>query len=260
MNVLPFSCYRRTRALGYAGLRAYLDAPTLMPAAACRHQPPSSAPACGRSAPPLTPTAWRGFPALRPRAAPARPPATGMLPLVPPRSGSRTSAPTCASGTPSGPGRCPGSRASWAPAGGWWHGCFASTGSPGRGRPRRRRRPGRAERRRARVAALGFGELAAYLRVRRVEQGWPPARIGAELRVGRRWLRAQLNTLGLPKGSTPAMGRSVRIMGRLPTASDRAPSRSSEQAARPPRLALSARSDRVCRSVAATPFGTGKWC
>jgi len=55
-----------------------------------------------------------------------------------------------------------------------------------------------AERRRARVAALGFGELAAYLRVRRVEQGWPLARIGAERGVGRRWLRAQLNTLGLP--------------------------------------------------------------
>ena len=54
------------------------------------------------------------------------------------------------------------------------------------------------ERRRARVAALGFGELAAYLRVRRVEQGWPLARIGAELGVGRRWLRAHLNTLELP--------------------------------------------------------------
>jgi hypothetical protein len=53
-----------------------------------------------------------------------------------------------------------------------------------------------AERRRARVAALGFAELEAYLRVRRVEQGWPIARIQAELSVGRRWLRAQLDTLG----------------------------------------------------------------
>jgi len=55
-----------------------------------------------------------------------------------------------------------------------------------------------AERRQARVAVLGFGELTAYLRVRRVEQGWPLARIQAELGVGRRWLRAHLNTLELP--------------------------------------------------------------
>jgi hypothetical protein len=55
-----------------------------------------------------------------------------------------------------------------------------------------------AERRRATVAALGFGELAAYLRARRVEQGWPLAQISAELRVGRRWLRAQLDTIGYP--------------------------------------------------------------
>jgi hypothetical protein len=55
-----------------------------------------------------------------------------------------------------------------------------------------------AERRQARVAALGFAELTAYLRVRRVEQGWSLARIGAELGVGRHWLRAHLNTLELP--------------------------------------------------------------
>ncbi len=48
------------------------------------------------------------------------------------------------------------------------------------------------------MAVLGFGELTAYLRVRRVEQGWPLARIQAELGVGRRWLRAHLNTLELP--------------------------------------------------------------
>jgi hypothetical protein len=41
-------------------------------------------------------------------------------------------------------------------------------------------------------------DVAGYLRVRRVEQGWPVERIGAELRVDRRWLRAQLNALGLP--------------------------------------------------------------
>jgi hypothetical protein len=52
-----------------------------------------------------------------------------------------------------------------------------------------------ADRRQARVAALGFAELAAYLRVRRVKQGWPTERIGAELGVGRRWLRARLNEI-----------------------------------------------------------------
>jgi hypothetical protein len=55
-----------------------------------------------------------------------------------------------------------------------------------------------AARRRARLAVPGFEELAAYLRVRRVEQGWPLAQIQTELGVGRRWLRAQLNALGLP--------------------------------------------------------------
>jgi hypothetical protein len=55
-----------------------------------------------------------------------------------------------------------------------------------------------AERRQARVVALGYLELGAYLRVRRVEQGWPLARIQAELGVGRRWLRSQLNTHELP--------------------------------------------------------------
>jgi hypothetical protein len=53
-------------------------------------------------------------------------------------------------------------------------------------------------RRQARVVALEFGELAAYLRVRRVEQGWPLAQIQAELGAGRRWLRAQLDSLELP--------------------------------------------------------------
>jgi hypothetical protein len=58
----------------------------------------------------------------------------------------------------------------------------------------------------ARVAALGFGELAAYLRVRRIEQGLPLARIQAELGVGRRWLRAQLDTHGPSEESTPVTG------------------------------------------------------
>jgi hypothetical protein len=55
-----------------------------------------------------------------------------------------------------------------------------------------------AARRRARVAALGFADLAGYLRARRAEQGWPIERIGAELGSDRRWLRVQLDTLGLP--------------------------------------------------------------
>jgi hypothetical protein len=55
-----------------------------------------------------------------------------------------------------------------------------------------------AERRQARVVALGFEELGAYLRVRRVEQGWPLARIQTELGVDRRWLRAQLTAHELP--------------------------------------------------------------
>jgi AraC-like DNA-binding protein len=52
--------------------------------------------------------------------------------------------------------------------------------------------------RRARLAALGFADLAGYLRVRRLEQGWPIERIAAELRVDRRSLRAQLSALGVP--------------------------------------------------------------
>jgi AraC-like DNA-binding protein len=55
-----------------------------------------------------------------------------------------------------------------------------------------------AERRQARLAALGFADLSGYLRVRRVEQGWPIERIGAELGVDRRWLRAQLTAHQLP--------------------------------------------------------------
>jgi hypothetical protein len=55
-----------------------------------------------------------------------------------------------------------------------------------------------AERRRARLAALGFADLGAYLRVRRVEHGWPIERIGAELQVDRRWVRTQLTAIELP--------------------------------------------------------------
>jgi hypothetical protein len=55
-----------------------------------------------------------------------------------------------------------------------------------------------AARRQARLAALGFGDLTGYLGVRRVEQGWPLGHIQAELGVDRRWLRGQLNTHELP--------------------------------------------------------------
>ena len=49
----------------------------------------------------------------------------------------------------------------------------------------------------ARLAELGFADLAAYLRARHVEQGWSVKRMRAELRVGRRWLLGELTRLGL---------------------------------------------------------------
>jgi hypothetical protein len=51
-------------------------------------------------------------------------------------------------------------------------------------------------RRAARLAELGFPDLAVYLQRRHVEQGWPIKRMRAELRVGRRWLLAELARLG----------------------------------------------------------------
>jgi hypothetical protein len=52
-------------------------------------------------------------------------------------------------------------------------------------------------RRDGRLAELGFADLAGYLWVRRVEQGWSVRRMRAELHVGRRWLVAELARLGL---------------------------------------------------------------
>jgi hypothetical protein len=52
-------------------------------------------------------------------------------------------------------------------------------------------------RRAARLAELGFQDLADYLCARRVEQGWSIKRMRAELRVGRRWLVGELARLGL---------------------------------------------------------------
>jgi hypothetical protein len=40
----------------------------------------------------------------------------------------------------------------------------------------------------ARLAGLGFADLAGYLKVRYVDQGWSVKRMRAELGVGRRWL------------------------------------------------------------------------
>jgi hypothetical protein len=52
-------------------------------------------------------------------------------------------------------------------------------------------------RRAARLAELGFQDLAAYLQCRFVEQGWSVRRLRAELRVGRRWLVGELARLGI---------------------------------------------------------------
>jgi hypothetical protein len=49
----------------------------------------------------------------------------------------------------------------------------------------------------ARLAELGFGDLAGYLQARHLEQGWSVKRMRAELRVGRRWLMGELARLGL---------------------------------------------------------------
>ncbi len=52
-------------------------------------------------------------------------------------------------------------------------------------------------RRAARLAELGFADLAGYLRARHVEQGWSVKWMRAELGVGRRWLVGELARLGL---------------------------------------------------------------
>ena len=52
-------------------------------------------------------------------------------------------------------------------------------------------------RRAARLAELGFADLAGYLKARHVEQGWSVKRMRAELGVGRRWLVGELTRLGL---------------------------------------------------------------
>ncbi len=53
------------------------------------------------------------------------------------------------------------------------------------------------QRRAARLAELGFADLAGYLQVRYVEQGWSIKQMRAELGVGRNWLVDQMARLGL---------------------------------------------------------------
>jgi AraC-like DNA-binding protein len=52
-------------------------------------------------------------------------------------------------------------------------------------------------RRAARLAELGFADLAGYLECRYVEQGWSIRRMRSELRVGRSWLVDQMARLGM---------------------------------------------------------------
>ncbi len=55
-----------------------------------------------------------------------------------------------------------------------------------------------AAKRQARLAEVGFADVEAYLRVRRVEQGWSLRRMLAELQVGSVWLKDQMNQLQIP--------------------------------------------------------------
>jgi hypothetical protein len=55
-----------------------------------------------------------------------------------------------------------------------------------------------AAKRQARLASLGFASVEAYLRVRRVEQGWSLRRMLAELHVAPGWLKDQMHRLGIP--------------------------------------------------------------
>src|SRR6266508_4558017 len=64
-------------------------------------------------------------------------------------------------------------------------------------RGRRVQAVGWQARRAARLAELGFADLAAYLQQRHVAQGWSVKRMRAELGVGRRWLVGELARLGL---------------------------------------------------------------
>ncbi len=77
---------------------------------------------------------------------------------------------------------------------------------------RRAQAVGWQARRAARLAELGFVDLAAYLQARHVEQGWSVKRMRAELGVGRRWLVGELARLGCDpdrRCDCPAAGRAL---------------------------------------------------
>jgi hypothetical protein len=62
---------------------------------------------------------------------------------------------------------------------------------------RRVQQVGWQARRAARLAELGFQDLAGYLKARYIGQGWSVKRMRTELGVGRRWLVGELARLGL---------------------------------------------------------------
>ncbi len=55
-----------------------------------------------------------------------------------------------------------------------------------------------AAKRQARLAELGFADVAAYLQLRRVQQGSSLRRMLAELQVGSAWLKGQMARLRIP--------------------------------------------------------------
>jgi len=61
-------------------------------------------------------------------------------------------------------------------------------------------------RRATRLGELGFADLASYLRVRRVAQGWSVRRMRAELRVSRTWLVGEMRRLGFKEVSRDRSG------------------------------------------------------
>ncbi len=103
--------------------------------------------------------------------------------------------------------RRPGPPTSWARTCGPCGGCWTTIRSAGPARPQPNARwepgPRRAQarvwqaQRQARLAKLGFTDLASYLQTRMIQEGWSIRRMRAELRVSRSWLVEQLLQLGL---------------------------------------------------------------
>jgi hypothetical protein len=78
-----------------------------------------------------------------------------------------------------------------------------------RARARRVQARGWQAERQARLAQLGFTDLAGYLHTRVVQQGWSIRRMRAELRVGRVWLVGQMGQLGLRAAPNQQRSRSL---------------------------------------------------